>query len=62
MSEFEKWWNEELTKTEKGYCMIAWRAALEMVQDWYKEARDGFDLGLLDMIKKELDGTSEKRC
>ena len=59
MKEFEKWWDEELTKTEKGYCMIAWEAALKwalLTNSWETIAQE---------IKEELcktDATSEKRC
>lgn len=29
MKAFEEWFNEEPTENEKGYCMVAWKAALE---------------------------------
>ena len=51
-----------MTEQEKGTIIgynLGWKAALEMVQRWYQEAREGrpqtFDLGLWDMLKKELD-------
>jgi len=31
MKAFDKWFNEEPTENEKGYCMVAWRAALEHI-------------------------------
>lgn len=33
MNEFEKWFEKEPTENEKGYCMIAWKAALEWALD-----------------------------
>ena len=33
MTEFEKWFDEEPTDAEKGYCMVAWRAALQWILD-----------------------------
>ena len=44
------------TNDEAECAEMGWRAALKMVQDWYKDAREGFDLGLWDMIKEELNG------
>ena len=66
MKEFDKWNSkqERIVPSDTGrlYTLIdherkyAWRAALEMVQAWYKDAREGYDLGLWDMLKEELDG------
>jgi len=57
MEAFEKWFNEilEPTGNEKGYCMVAWRAALE----WYKRTMDDItdhDIGISgeEVINKEL--------
>ena len=56
------WYDRGFNKWDSGcvanpeLCVFAegWKAALEMVQDWYKDARGGFDLCLLDMLKQEL--------
>ena len=50
MQEFEKWFNEEPTDVEKGYCIIAWRAALEMVLEECTLSPIGFVF-----IKEELE-------
>lgn len=66
MKQFEKWLKEDSIKSGYLYDEEAerqrekgWRAALEMVQRWYMEVREGrpqtFDLGLWDMLKKELE-------
>jgi len=65
MIEFEKWWKEKIKERSFPRCVArqpcedTWKAALEWIQDSYKFARDGFDLGLWDMIKKEL---GEDKC
>ena len=63
MKEFEKWFNEEPTENEKGYCMVAWKAALEWVlgiNSIYSDCnRECFTL---QDIRKELNATSKKRC
>lgn len=72
MKQFDKWWleynkrlyNVSIKPQEVAPRKLAengYRAALEMIQDWYKNAREGFDLGLYAMLKEELNGTSEKK-
>ena len=39
----------------------SWEAALRWVLDEYKVAREGFDLGLWEMIMEELDATTKER-
>lgn len=58
MKEFDKWLKENDWQCwlydEEDAAKEGWRAALGMVRNWYKESREGFDLGLWDMIEKEL--------
>ena len=57
MEAFEKWFEQEPTEKEKGYCMVAWRAALV----WAKEVNeccgegDGVGCSLREAIQQELD-------
>ena len=65
MKEFEKWFNEEPTENEKGYCMVAWRAALMWILTHKKPIKYNdyrFDYIKTDVIEEELNATSEKRC
>lgn len=69
MTEFEKWWDENICEvvgdsgciscdTCKRIHATIWRAALEWIQRELQRAREGndvrYDLGLYDMLKKEL--------
>lgn len=63
--EFEKWWREDYSKQKfwepeppSSIAECAWKAALKWIQRELQKAREGrdvrFDLGLYDMLKKEL--------
>lgn len=54
MEAFEKWWLQETTKNEKGYCMIAWRAGLKEVLKVAEMYEEDWDHTISDWIKKEL--------
>lgn len=57
MKEFEKWYESEATEEEKGYCMVAWKAALEWTR---KETLKGLSAaGVLSMIEEELENSND---
>lgn len=53
MKAFEAWYAGELIEHEKGYCMIAWRAALEWFYDKLGHSEEHGELK--DLINKELE-------
>lgn len=62
MEQFEKWSRMTETtfpKTVYTERKKAWKAALGWVLTEYQKAREGFDLGLWDMIKKELNAKTQ---
>ena len=71
MKEFEKWLTQYKSQlyeiglshpvVSRANTKAAWRAALEWVRADLKAAREGFDLGLYDTLKKELGEAENER-